>query len=190
MQKDEKKFSEGNRIYYISSRLEVEEILVSKYFASHLFMFYIPAEKIKEKLNVMLEFGITPLSILRDLWSFENSVVKITDRLERCQRAGTPILRPWMIRCTENNLEKALKLSEERKKLLGDRTFVNYLSQRLGRDSEQIENLIEKHDFLKKVCVKKVKVKTFIKQMYILSNILCRSKTFWITCWKKKRSTQ
>lgn len=114
IQKEEEIISEGNRIYLLSSRLEVEPALVAKYFASHLFMFNIPMEKIKENLNVMLEFGITPLSILRDLWSFENSAVKIRARLERCQRAGTPVLRPWMIRCTEENLSKALKLAEVR----------------------------------------------------------------------------
>lgn len=89
MRREAKEISDGNRIYYLSNRLEVEPWLVSKYFSTHMFMFNISFDKIVENLGVMLEFGITPLSILRDLWAFENSVVNIRTRLVRCQRAGT-----------------------------------------------------------------------------------------------------
>lgn len=156
--KKEDRNEKGNRIYYLSHRLEVEPALVAKYFATHLFIFKISFEKIEENLGVMLEFGITPISILRDLWSFENSPAQIRTRLERCQQAGTPIgaLKPWMVRCTEENFNKALKLTEERNNLLGDQTIVCYLSQRLNREREQIENLLVRKKFLGKVCVKKV----------------------------------
>lgn len=155
--KEIKHIPEGNRIYYFSQRLEVEPALVAKYFSTHMFMFEVAFDQMEENLNIMLEFKVTPISILRDLWAFKYLPKSIRTRLERCQKADKENLKPWMIRCTEEILERSLTISQENKNLLGDSTVIEYISDRLGYDNETTKNVVSKHEQVMKVRVPKVR---------------------------------
>lgn len=155
--KERKHIPEGNRIYYFSKRLEVEPAMVAKYFSTHMFMFEVGFDQMEENLNIMLEFKVTSVSILRDLWAFKYLPKSIRIRLERCQKANKGNLKPWMIRCTEEILERSLSISQESKSLLGDNTVVEYISNRLGYDIETTKNIISKHRQVMKVRVQRVK---------------------------------
>lgn len=148
----------GNRIYYFSSRLEVEPVLVAKYFATHMFMFEVAWEHLEENLNVMLEYKVSSIDILRDLWAFKYLPSSIRARLERCQKADKGNLKPWMIRCTEEILERTLTLSQESKNLLGDSTVIDYLSERLGYDIETTKSIVSRHEQVMKVRVTRVRL--------------------------------
>lgn len=157
MNRERNHVPEGNRIYFLSSRLGVEPDLVSKYFSTHMFMFTINFDMLVENLNILLEYEITPVNILRDLWAFKYLPSSIRSRLERCQQADKDNLKPWMIRCPEDVLKKTLTLSQESKNLLGDDTMVSYLSQRLGYDEKAIKCLVEKNEIVTKVRITKVR---------------------------------
>ncbi|CRL01276.1 CLUMA_CG014464, isoform A [Clunio marinus] len=148
---------EGNRIYYFAKRLDVEPSLVSKYFSTHMFMFEISYEMLVANLNIMLEYKITSMSILRDLWAFKYLPSSIRVRLERCRKAGKRNLKPWIIRCPEEVLDRTLTLSQESKSLLGDNTIVEYLSERLGYDIPTIELIVKKHTLVLNIRITKVK---------------------------------
>lgn len=148
---------QGNRIYYFSKRLDVQPALVSKYFATHMFMFEIDFDQMVENLNVMLEYNVSSINILRDLWAFKYLPTSIRARLERCQQADKENLKPWVIRCTEEILERSLTLSQEKKNLLGDSTVIDYLSERLGYDKETTKNIVSKHQQVLTVRVKRVR---------------------------------
>lgn len=136
---------EGNRIYYLSHRLDLDPALVSKYIATHMFMFDITFEMLTENLDIMLEYKIDPVNIVRDLWSFKYYPKTIRDRLERCKQGGKDNLMPWMVRCPEDVLENSLKLTQENKELYGSNGIVDYLSLRLGYDIPTTRMIVNRH---------------------------------------------
>jgi hypothetical protein len=137
---------EGNRIYYFAKRLNVEPALVSKYFATHMFMFQLDFQMIKDNLDIMIEYKLEPETVLRDLWAFKYLPKSIRTRFDRCLSAQKVNLKPWMVRCTEEILDRSLTLSQESNNLLGDSTVLDYLSERLGYDLETMQNIVSKHD--------------------------------------------
>jgi hypothetical protein len=158
MEKEAKDIMEGNRVYYVSERLNLEPVIVSKYFATHMFMFEITLEMLVQNLNIMLEYKISSMSIVRDLWAFKYLPRSIRSRLERCKNGSKENMKPWMIRCTEDVLQRTLFLSKESNKiLLGEHTYIDYLTERLGYDKECMNIFVKKHDKISTVRVTKVK---------------------------------
>lgn len=97
---------EGNRIYYLSKKLDMPPKTVCKYIAPRLFMLEIPLQTLIASLDAMLEYGISPNSIIRDLWAFRYNTQSIRERLERARSAHKTKLMPWMIRCPEPILQR------------------------------------------------------------------------------------
>lgn len=122
-----------------------------------MFMFEVTQEMLFENLDIMLEYKIAPMSIIRDLWAFKYLGKSIRARFDRCKKGSKDILKPWMVRCTEDVLQRTLFLSQESKNLLGESTEVDYLSERLGYDKTTIENLLKKHKGVLQVRIVKVK---------------------------------
>lgn len=142
---------EGNRIYFFAKRLDVEPSLVSQHFSTHMFMFEVDFDMLVDNLGIMIAYKIQPINILKDLWAFKYYPKSITSRLERCRDAEKKDLRPWMIRCPEDVLERTLALSKENKNLLGEDTMHEYLSQRLGYNIDLINAIVARHPTVLKV---------------------------------------
>ncbi|KAG5683268.1 hypothetical protein PVAND_012558 [Polypedilum vanderplanki] len=155
--KEKNVIPERNRIYYLSQRLNVEPSLVAKFIANRTFMFEISFERLVENLNLLQEYKIDPINILKDMWVFTYSPQTIRDRLERCKLAGKEHLRPWMVRCREEKLQNSLKMTKETKSLLGDLSLVEYISQRLGCDTETINIMIQGYPDILKCRAKRIK---------------------------------
>jgi hypothetical protein len=51
----------GGRIFYMSKMLNVEPLLVAKYFATHMFIFGGPFEQFKENLETLIKYKIGEL---------------------------------------------------------------------------------------------------------------------------------
>lgn len=147
----------GNRIYFLSEKLNLEPSLVAKYVATHMFMFEISFEMLTENLTIMQEYNIDSINIIRDFWAFKYYPKTIRDRLERCKRGGKENLKPWMIRCPEDVLENSLKLTQENKELYGNNGIVDYLSHRLGYDLPTIRTIVNRHPAVLKCRGQKVK---------------------------------
>lgn len=157
MLNEKSNIAEGNRIYYFSKRLEVEPILVSKHFATHMFIFKVKFDPLVENLNVMLEFNVSSKNILCDLWAFKYATKLIRSRLEECQKAKVDCLKLWMIRCTGEILERSVTLSQEKKDLLGGSTVIDYLSERLGYDVETTKSIVSRYEKVNNVRAVKIK---------------------------------
>lgn len=112
---------------------------------------------LEKNLAVLLEYKIEPLNILRDLWAFKYLPSSIRARLDRCLQADKGNLKPWVIRCTEDILQNSLSITQERKNVLGDKSIVEYLSERLGYEPELMEQMLKRHESIQKVRVTKIK---------------------------------
>lgn len=110
-----------------------------------MFMFDIDWWMVKENLEIMLEYKVEPIAILRDLWAFKYLPKSIRARFDRCISAQKTVLKPWMVRCTEEILDRSLTLTKESNNLLGDTTLLDYLSERLGYDIDVMKSITSKH---------------------------------------------
>lgn len=114
-------------------------------------MFEIGLDQLYENLDIMLEYEVSPRSILMDLWCFKYLPKSIKARLERCKSAAKENLKPWVIRCPETVLQRSIDINRESIDLLNGKTIVEYLAERLGYDVDTMMSVLVKHDQLFKV---------------------------------------
>lgn len=69
-------------------------------------MFNVPFDTLRIILQLLLNYQVLPINILRDLWVFRYAPQSIETRLERAKIAQKDKIMPWMVRCTENILEQ------------------------------------------------------------------------------------
>lgn len=150
-----KKIPNSNRILYFCKELKVGPELVSKYFATHMFIFGIEFEKLEEIMKILLEYEIEPIHILQDLWVFKYVPQKLKNRFELVKSAGRKTLRPWMVRCRMDVLENSIDIFQRNKNLLGENTVIDYLSKRLGYDTFTMKTIASKHPAVMKCRGKK-----------------------------------
>lgn len=147
-QRDKKIIPEGNRIHHFSKRLDIEPIVVSHQFASHLFILFAGWNNIEKDLNVMLEFDISPQNILNCLWAFRYKPEFVKCRLEAAKKAGKEDIKLWLISCSERDLNRTLG---------GKGDVIEYLSSRLGYSIEQTEMVVQKSKAVENARIPRIK---------------------------------
>lgn len=158
MKKEAANIPHGSRIYYFAHRLKVKPAMVSKYFAKHISMFELRFDSLVSNLDLMLEYEMSPSHILTDLSSFIHVTTMSRARLERLREAGAKVLKPWMMRSTEKMLKPIVSRRRQQKELLGDKTVIEFLSERLGYDIETTKSIVSSFEKVGRVDVIKVKV--------------------------------
>uniref|UniRef100_A0A2A4JC21 Uncharacterized protein n=1 Tax=Heliothis virescens TaxID=7102 RepID=A0A2A4JC21_HELVI len=95
-----------NRLYYISSRLKVPPSIVTEKLAKRTFIYSLSFDWIEKALDVLLEMNVSADRILRDLWVLKYHHETIYERLQRVKSMGVENLYPWMVRCSEDILNR------------------------------------------------------------------------------------
>ncbi|KAH8298236.1 hypothetical protein KR018_011440 [Drosophila ironensis] len=148
----------GNRVYYISEKLQVSPEIVTKYLSKRLFILEMPYEMFEKNLHHMIDYNVSPINILKDLWAFRYTPKSVQLRLERAKRAKKDKIMPWMVRCPEPILQRSLKLSLDELQVLGQfSTVIEYLAHRLGFSSDEAKVIMDKHPQVHTVRVTKIK---------------------------------
>ncbi|KAH8255830.1 hypothetical protein KR038_011452 [Drosophila bunnanda] len=147
-----------NRVYYISDKLEVSPDLVARYLSKRLFILEMPYEMFEKNLHHMIDYNVSPINILKDLWAFRYTPKAVQLRLERAKRAKKDKIMPWMVRCPEPILQRSLKLSLDELKVLGEFTsVVEYVAHRLGFSVSEAKGIMDRHPQVHTVRVTKIK---------------------------------
>ncbi|XP_030377037.1 transcription termination factor, mitochondrial [Scaptodrosophila lebanonensis] len=148
----------GNRVYYISEKLQVAPELVTKYLSKRLFILEMPFDMFEKNLQHMIDYNVSPLNILKDLWAFRYTPKSVQLRLERAKRAKKDKIMPWMVRCPEPILQRSLKLSLDELRVLGKFSSVaEYMADRLGFSVQETKAIMDKHPQVHTVRVTKIK---------------------------------
>jgi hypothetical protein len=163
---EEKFIPYGSRIYYLSKHLKINPVTVSKYLSTHMFMFTVPFENIKQILETLFFYDIEPMHILKDLWVFKYLPEKVKNRLEFARQNGRTGLRPWMCRCKIRVLERSIELCQGSKEQLGGDTNLNYIAKRLGCDIETMKVIVDKHPY-----VLKCRGELMLTAVYLLADV-------------------
>ncbi|XP_037026192.1 transcription termination factor, mitochondrial-like [Bradysia coprophila] len=133
-----------HRIYYISDAMNIEPCIVTKFIAERLFVLTEPFAMIDQNLQVLLKY-IAPIDLLHDLWAFKYSADIIEERLKRAREGNKEKCMPWMIRCTDKKLSTSIKIASDAKAIVGDKTLVKYLAERLKYNVKTTEAILRKH---------------------------------------------
>ncbi|EDV31554.1 uncharacterized protein Dana_GF14494 [Drosophila ananassae] len=149
---------QGNRVYYISEKLQVSPKIVTKYLSKRLFILEMPYEMFEKNLHYMIEYNVSPINILKDLWAFRYTPKSVQLRLERAKRAKKDKIMPWMVRCPEPILQRSLKLSLDELQVLGNfSSVVEYIAHRLQFTVNEAKAIMDKHPQVHTVRVTKIK---------------------------------
>ncbi|KAH8376932.1 hypothetical protein KR093_002286 [Drosophila rubida] len=151
-------YSQKNRVYYISDKLGLRPEIVTKYLCKRLFILEMPYDMFEKNLQHMINYNISPINILKDLWAFRYTPKSVELRLERAQRAKKDKIMPWMVRCPEPILQRSLKLSLDELQVLGEfSSVVEYLAHRLEFSVAETKAIMDKHPQVHSVRVTKIK---------------------------------
>ncbi|XP_055848518.1 transcription termination factor, mitochondrial [Episyrphus balteatus] len=158
LKRESKYIPHGNRIYYISDKLNLPAFTVAKYLSKRLFILEMPFDTLDKNLHHMLNYNVSPWNIIRDLWAFRYTPKSVENRLERAKLAKKDKIMPWMVRCPENILQRSFQLSIDEDKILeGKDSAVAYVAERLGFSVPVTQAIMNKHPAVLKVRVPKIK---------------------------------
>ncbi|XP_026757458.2 transcription termination factor, mitochondrial [Galleria mellonella] len=147
-----------NRLYYISSQLNYPTALLSSKLARRTFIYSLSFNWLKSSLEVLLEMGVSADRIVRDLWVLKYHSTTIRERLQRIKDMDIDILYPWMVRCSEDILNRYVQICQETKNILGETKSTQiYLANRLNISSKDVEEMCLRIPALKTIRVTKVK---------------------------------
>ncbi|KAJ0181752.1 hypothetical protein K1T71_002474 [Dendrolimus kikuchii] len=148
----------SNRLYYISDRIKCPPSILSEKLAKRTFVYGLSFVWIEKSLDVLLEMGVTGDRIIRDLWVLKYHHATIQARLQKVKEMGVDTLYPWMVRCSDNILNRSILISLETKNILGeDKSTQMYLAKRLNASIDTVENMCWKNPALRTTRVTKVK---------------------------------
>ncbi|XP_037927287.1 transcription termination factor, mitochondrial-like [Teleopsis dalmanni] len=147
----------GNRVYYISEKLGVDPQVVTKYLSKRLFILEMPFDIFESNLKHMIDYNVSPMNLLKDLWAFRYTPKSVKNRLERVKVAKKEKVMPWMIRCPENILQRSIKLTLDELAVLGNKTVAKYLGERLQFTEVEAKAIMAKHPQVQRVRVTKIK---------------------------------
>ncbi|XP_068620888.1 transcription termination factor, mitochondrial isoform X1 [Battus philenor] len=147
-----------NRLYYISSRLKCPPEAIRETIAKRTFVYNMSFDWLESSLNVLLGMGISSDRILRDLWVLKYHHKTIYERLIKVKSVGIENLYPWMVRCTDEILDRYIEILQETKNILGENESTHgYLAKRLNISLKDVEEICEKVPALKTIRVTKLK---------------------------------
>nr|CAD7266632.1 unnamed protein product [Timema shepardi] len=165
------------RINYLSDMLQcsISDIcdLSSRYFFIHT----VPFARLSSILKILLDAGVTPKDILKDVWVFRYNLQSIQSRLDRIKESGILGIKPWMdVLSIENDtktglcrdtqdskavlgdqfIQEALQRRSDSKAVLGDQSIQEYLCKRLNCSEAAFRYMTKKQPAILKVHVTKL----------------------------------
>lgn len=144
-----------NRIYYLSSILDVEPALVSKSTAKSTSWLQCRFERMNMIVEMLKDHEISPMKILGHLNVFQTTPVKAQKRLQALKEASVTDFKLSLLFQTERTFEKNFSSLLEKKQKWGNFTLAEYLTYRIGYEvgeTTSVKRLIaEKRISLQKV---------------------------------------
>lgn len=101
-----------------------------------------------ERLDTALEY-IEPKYILRDITVLQHSSTKISSHLEQAKSVGIKSLRPSMIKCSQEKLNRIIELHLNEKMARGQHENVaSFLAEKLNLDVESTQAMLDRYPHL------------------------------------------
>ncbi|KAK0079539.1 hypothetical protein PV325_001088 [Microctonus aethiopoides] len=134
-----------NRISYLSHRFNYDIYQLCEIFYRHKFMLNIPIVKLIKVTEFLTgEGGLLSKHIVNDLFIYRYSVSRIEERIKHAQKVGISTIKPWIVRCSLEDIDKVGAQISIRNKILGpEKTLVEFISEQLNCSTESVDALIK-----------------------------------------------
>ncbi|XP_063709833.1 transcription termination factor, mitochondrial [Culicoides brevitarsis] len=151
-----------DRIHFLSHKLEVEPHVISELVVKNPFLRTLRRSYIIENTDLFLSYKVSPQTILKSPYSLKsNPKTKVKQRLEHVKNLlGEGDLKAWITRASEKNYDKLLKFASENLdslKKVGAEDNIDYLSKRLGLNTDEMQLFLTQYPRIKKVRVRIMK---------------------------------
>ncbi|VEN43518.1 unnamed protein product [Callosobruchus maculatus] len=156
----------SQRIRFLSTFFNVTEKQACAWMATRRFLISLKEEQIKEITELLLRFGLDKNDISKDFWVLKYSKATVENRLKQVQESNAGKVKTWMVRAKPELFENYVKRQSERKSVLGDNSFAEYLCNKLGCTRETAEYIILKLPVLQHKCL--IKLNSIIE--YLVEN--------------------
>lgn len=87
---------------------QIEPNIVAKYCAKNEYSLLAPFETVDRKIQILLDYNVKPLSILKTLYALDRSEEVYVSRLERLMSLNTHDVRLWIFKCADDVFERYL----------------------------------------------------------------------------------
>ncbi|XP_046402379.1 transcription termination factor, mitochondrial-like [Ischnura elegans] len=141
------------KLSYLCERLKCDPADIALAVSTHSFLLTVPFERMSQILEILLDAGVPPSRILRDMWVFRYRVEKVQERVQIAREGGIKQFKTWMVRCTDKILSTTIRLQAEKRALLGPHkdSMVDYLSSRLNISKEEAQVVLERQPQLQRM---------------------------------------
>jgi len=154
-----------NRLHYIAEKLQCSTIQVAIQMERHYPLLTLNFDRIERVMNLLLDNGIGPDDIKRDLWIFRHNEEMIFERMKTARLAGVDPIKTWMLRCPEIIFEHTLEKCHNDRHVLGShKDHVSYLAERLQCSNEDVVLLTNRYERV--LCINLPKVKLVLDFLY------------------------
>lgn len=148
-----------DRLVYLVKQLQCSEAMLGQHLHKHTPILLMDFARLQSVMELLKKHGIAAESILNDLWIFRHNLERMEARLAVLSKLAVADIRPWMLRCPENTLDKFLeKWTQRRHVLQPHRDVAGYLAERLACSAEFVRTeLVERNPALLSTSPVKVK---------------------------------
>lgn len=120
---------------------QIEASVVAKFCAKNEYILTVAFDKVDKKLNILLDYNINPMSILRCLYALDRADVVYVSRLERLLSAGSKDIKMWFLKCADDIFENYLRSLPKSSHSLQFKIVKPYIDEKLKIENELNEML-------------------------------------------------
>ncbi|XP_055313465.1 uncharacterized protein LOC129574886 isoform X2 [Sitodiplosis mosellana] len=147
--KEENEIEQGNRIYFLSEKLKIEPKVISKHRVNCGYeLFFSSFRSFEKKINIVLDYGVSPLNILKGLYVLRCDDSVFVRRSERMISAGMPI-KMYYFQLPEDEFDELIAKHGDTQKGASSAKMTMQLKKR-NRDKavivESLKSLLECND--------------------------------------------
>lgn len=130
----------GNRVFYLSRLLKVEQKAIADCFVRYPKLFWKKMETVEEVIKILQDFNIKSDDIIKSFYILFRGPKYIQKRLTKCKELGWNDLEPNCLTFSEEQLKARVKLRNEKMEL---KPVPELLSERLGCQLDYMSALLK-----------------------------------------------
>lgn len=124
--------------------LQIKPDIIARSLSKNLSIFRMKFEYLKEILQLLLDYNIQPKDIIKYWQPFRYSPIEIKKRLKIIKLSNHPNPKPWLTITHWKFFDRALVRSRMEAKILGGKSVIEFLANRLNFDIDFTANMLTK----------------------------------------------
>lgn len=134
----------SNTSFVVISYFQIEPHIVAKHCVKSDYSLLAPFPSIDRKLQILLDYNLKPLSILKGLYALENSETIYISRLERLMSLNAKDFKFWLFKCADDVFEKHInKLQQTNRNCYDDSDKIELKETEKNQLKHDLNDMLE-----------------------------------------------